>query len=288
MVSVGIPGAGSGPGPSRRSAVLGLVDGLEPLVPGPLAGDGYGQVGEPAVRGGPVPVLDAGGDLHDVAGMELPDLASPLLVAPLAGDADEDLPSAGRRRVDVPVVATSRLERDVGHRQGHPRQRCQVAPPDEVLGIGIVGLAYGEGHRSLVGRPRIPLFRVVRPDLLGQVERRPGLRPSGIERRVRQDLRDLPAGYPVCPGRPQVVPERAVRDPLGHQGHYRHERAVAQRQPIGPGPYVPEEDVVVELGELRREIPQRIPSSGLLDSHVDLLRPCGRAGDDLPLFNYTM
>lgn len=52
-------------------SVLFLAYGLQPLVGGLLAGNLKGQVGEPAVRSRAVPVLDPGGDVHHVAGMEL-------------------------------------------------------------------------------------------------------------------------------------------------------------------------------------------------------------------------
>ena len=57
-------------GKSRKRVVLGRVDGLEPFVARADAGHLDGEVREPAVPCGAVPVLDACGDLDDVAWCE--------------------------------------------------------------------------------------------------------------------------------------------------------------------------------------------------------------------------
>ena len=71
--------------------VLLVVDGLEPLVGAVLAGEAKGEVAEPAVGLGTVPVLDVGRDLHDVAGLEAARGLALLLVPALALDAGERL-----------------------------------------------------------------------------------------------------------------------------------------------------------------------------------------------------
>lgn len=63
------------------------------------------------VAGGTMPVLHTLGNVDDIAGMEADGRFAPLLVDAFAADADEHLVDAV---VDVPVVATARLEGDVG------------------------------------------------------------------------------------------------------------------------------------------------------------------------------
>ena len=61
-------------------------------------------MGEPAVRRSAVPVLDAGHNVDHIAGMQLLRLFAPFLIVAPACHADEDLPAAFIRLVDVPVV----------------------------------------------------------------------------------------------------------------------------------------------------------------------------------------
>ena len=84
-----------------------VLDRFQPFVGGVYAGNFHCQVGKPAVRRGAVPVLHLRGDLHHVAGMELPGGLPPLLVIAPAGGAQQDLPAVV---VDVPVVSAPWLE----------------------------------------------------------------------------------------------------------------------------------------------------------------------------------
>lgn len=68
---------------------------------------------EPAVRCGAVPVFDLGRNVYNIAGDEqLRGLARFLIVA-ASCHADKNLPAAGFRVVDVPVVASAGLKGDV-------------------------------------------------------------------------------------------------------------------------------------------------------------------------------
>ena len=100
--------------PSAQAGVFLVGDGLAPLVAGVLAGHLEGHVGEPAVFGCAVPVLDLGGDDHRVAGGQRLGRLAPFLVPAAAGGAQQDLPAAFGRVMDVPVVAAARLKGDVG------------------------------------------------------------------------------------------------------------------------------------------------------------------------------
>ena len=68
---------------------------------------------EPAVLRRSVPVLYAGRDIHDVAGIQLARLFSVLLIPSATRDTDEYLSAAFVGYVNVPVVAAARQIADV-------------------------------------------------------------------------------------------------------------------------------------------------------------------------------
>ena len=94
-------------------SVHGIVHGLEPFVRAVLAGHLDREVAEPAVGRGAVPVLYAGRDIDSVAGIQLNGILALLLIIAAAGNAYEDLSAAAFGVVDMPVVASARLEGDV-------------------------------------------------------------------------------------------------------------------------------------------------------------------------------
>ena len=85
-----------GDGASQRSGqlVVCLVgDGLQPLVGAALAGDLDGQMGEPAVWGGAVPVLHLRRDVDHIPRTQGPGRLAPFLVVALAGQTEQYLPA---------------------------------------------------------------------------------------------------------------------------------------------------------------------------------------------------
>ena len=123
-----------------------ICDGLAPLIACLRARDLEREMREPAVLLGTVPVLDACGNLDDIARLEALWGPALLLIPALAVDADEHLAAALLRVVDMPEIAAARLERDVADdkRLARLRQDLQVRLAREVLGIGIVWLAEAE------------------------------------------------------------------------------------------------------------------------------------------------
>ena len=85
-------------------------------------------------------MLGAGGDGNHRAGLQLHRFFAPFLVPTAAVDAGEHLHGVV---VDMPVVAAAGLEGDVAH-AADSVEDGEVALPDEVFGVGIVGLAKGE------------------------------------------------------------------------------------------------------------------------------------------------
>lgn len=129
---------------SLQLGVILVAHRLEPLVAGLLAGHLNGQMGEPAVGGSAMPMLNAGGNEDGIARMQLHGLLAPLLIVTTAAYAHKGLASASSGMMYVPIVAAAGLEGDVkdGHAVCH--DRSQIALSHEILGIGIVGLTNGE------------------------------------------------------------------------------------------------------------------------------------------------
>ena len=103
-------------------------------------------MGEPAIRRGAVPVLDVRGDIYHVARREQARGLAFFLIVAAPGHAHKDLSAALLGMVDVPVVAAARLKRHVGNVHLAGGQRREVALPNEILRISVVGLADGEDH----------------------------------------------------------------------------------------------------------------------------------------------
>ena len=96
-----------------QRVVLLVVHGFEPLVAGVFAREFKGQVAEPAVGCGSVPVLDVSRNLDDVSGVQTLCGLALFLIPALALNADQHLAAALACVVDMPVVAAARLKGDV-------------------------------------------------------------------------------------------------------------------------------------------------------------------------------
>lgn len=131
--------SGDSPAGSRSECfVFRVAHRLAPLVGAHLTGHLDGDVAEPAVPLCAVPVLDIGRDRDDRTGLEA-DSGPPLLLIPaLAGRADQELASAGRGVMDVPVVAAARLKGDVCKKDGLLRigQRIEEGRAGKILRVG--------------------------------------------------------------------------------------------------------------------------------------------------------
>ena len=80
-----------------------------------------------------MPVLGLRRHVHHVAGVELNWLLAPLLVVAAPAHGNENLTGLV---MDMPVVAATRLECDVGNVDFLARdQQCQIALPNEILGV---------------------------------------------------------------------------------------------------------------------------------------------------------
>jgi len=128
--------------------VFGVGDGLQPFGAGLLSGDLDGDVAEPRIRFGAMPMLGARGDDDDVAGVQASRGLAFLLVPAASRDADEDLPpppppggggggggggARGRHAAGEEDRSVARF-----------RQRIDVGGAGEILGVGGVLLAFAE------------------------------------------------------------------------------------------------------------------------------------------------
>ncbi len=175
-----------------------------------------------------MPVLDVGGDMDYGAGEYLYRGLAFFLIPATAGYSYEHLAAACVGFVDMPVVAASRLKRDL----------CEIAVAGEIFGVCRVGLADRKYHRageffalrsdgaggSLCAIPP----DIVGPHILCKTESGPCLRPSGIERYVCQYLGNLGACYSVFLRLLEVICQRAVGNALRDKRCDCDKTAVAQ------------------------------------------------------------
>ena len=245
-------------------AVLLIGDGLAPLVGALGAGHLDGEVGEPAVRGSTVPVLDLGGDVDAVAGVQFHGGLALLLVVAAAGHADEDLAAAGLCVMDVPVVAAARLKGHVVDAHLLGGDGGQITLADKILRIGHVGFADGEHHGRLVLCPGAAVLRLHGPDLLCHVEHGPALGPADVKRNVGDDGGDLLLGHAVVLGVLQVILQRGIGHAGRHQRNHGEDAAGLQVDGVIV-PVLAKENVVVVVSKCRCECAQRIAASGLYD-----------------------
>ena len=120
-----------------------IVDPLAPLVAAALAGHFQGNVAEPAVLLRAVPMLHLSGDHYHAAGGQADGRLALFLIPALTGRAQQQLPAALGRMVNVPVVAAAWLKGYVGRKQAALRvgERVQVRLADKIAGIRGVGRA---------------------------------------------------------------------------------------------------------------------------------------------------
>lgn len=122
----------------------------------------------------------------------------------------------------------------------------------EILGIGRVGLSYGEGHFAPLRLTSF--FSLLCPYLLCLVEGCPCLGPTGIEGHVGDDFCYLRACYAVLLGFFQMVGERTVGDALTDKRCECDQAAVAQRKQVTAVPHLSEEDVIIKMGKFRGKV----------------------------------
>ena len=134
-----------------------VADGLQPFIGCTfLYVFVIGQVLEPTVFRGAVPMLDFGRDGDHGAGSHRYGLFPPLLLPAADGDADQHLHLLV---VDMRVVAAAGLESDIGDAALHRRQ---IAVAREILGIG--GVRFSLGPDGKVNR--LHFRSVFRSDIL--------------------------------------------------------------------------------------------------------------------------
>jgi len=134
---------------------------------------------------------------------------------------------------------------------------AQIALPDEILRISVIGRADGKHHLGGVGafgiRGGIRGGHILGPDFFRQIEHRPPLGPARIKGHVGDDRCDLLSGHAVMFGVFQMIAQRGIRHAGGHQRHHRDD-APGLQVDIRVVPVLPEQNIVVEMGEVGSEI----------------------------------
>ena len=143
-------------------------------------------MGKPAIRRSAVPVLDAGGNVDNIARVQLLRLFAPFLIVTAPGHADEDLPAALVRLVDMPVVAALNWT---------PYSQSLVVTGFN--GIHVCALCELFVTSSFA---RLFLCFVLVPNLFCKVEHCPAFWPACIECYVGDNRCDFFLRYPMILG----------------------------------------------------------------------------------------
>ena len=125
---------------------------LQPLVAGLFAGHFHGNVAKPAVRLGTVPVLHLRRNDNDRSRGEAYCIFPFFLIPAFARGAAEDLPAAGFRVMDVPVVAAARFKGDVCQTNGAFAGLGQGAVSYTHLVLTAIGQKYGKSAAQVALR----------------------------------------------------------------------------------------------------------------------------------------
>ena len=210
-------------------------------------------------------MLYACGDMYHRAGQDLDGGLALLLIPAAPRNAYKHLAAAALGVVYVPVVAAAGFECNIRHHNLLARYGCEVAVAGKVLCVGRIGLAYREYHLLLKCGLGVIGGAVLGPYVLCQTECRPRLGPAGIETDMGDDLGDLAARNAVLSCRLEMVCERRVGYTLTYERGDGNQTAVAQPEPVGAAPYLPEEDVVVQFRELRGKFAELLTPGRLFD-----------------------
>ena len=181
---------------------------LKPLVGSILACNLEGKVGKPTVGSSSVPVLHIGGNVDDCSRENLLRRLSLLLIPASTRHTDKHLSSALGCMMNVPIVAATRFEGNIGNGNLLIGNTCQITVALEIPCIGSIGLANGENHLLLETSLRIFQRRVFFPDLLSLAESSLCLGPSCIESYMGDDFRYFCSCDAVLLRLLQVVGER--------------------------------------------------------------------------------
>src|SRR5574344_2915680 len=136
-----------------------------------------------------MPMLHTGRYVNDSPRENLLCRLSPFLIPATSSHTDKHLSSALGGMMDVPVVAATRFEGDIGNGDLLAGNTCQITIALEILGIGSIGFANREKHLLLETSLRIFHRCVFFPNLLSLTESRPCLGPSCIESDMSDDFR---------------------------------------------------------------------------------------------------
>ena len=180
--------------------VLLIRNGLTPFVGVLFARNFDGEMGEPGIRSGTVPVFDFRRNIDAVARLHLDGFFAFLLIVAASGHAYKDLSAAALCVVDMPVVAAAGFEGHIEHTDLFGGYRCEIALTDEVFCEGVIRGADREDHGLCMGSHGLVLVRKIAfihlPYFFCKVEDGPALRPADVECHMGDDRSDLFA-YPT-------------------------------------------------------------------------------------------
>ena len=189
-------------------------------------------------------MLDTGRNVYHIARQHLHSGLAPFLIKAVSGNADQELPTAGFRVMDVPVIPTARLKGHVENAYLLLGDRCQIAFPSEILCKALVGRTDGKDHGCSVLCHSV-LAGVLAPHFLCHTERRPCFRPTRIKGGMGQGLSNFFLGNAIFLCTFQMIFERRICKPLCHEYRHRHKGTVTQRKLVLTAPYLSEHHIIV-------------------------------------------
>lgn len=123
--------------------ILFVAHRFQPFVRMAFRGYLNGDVREPARGRRPVPMLHLRRNVDDIPSVKFPGGFIGFLIIAATRRAKEDLPTLV---VYVPIVAAAGFKRDVGGHHALGRQKREPTLAAEILGVGVVGAAYGKNR----------------------------------------------------------------------------------------------------------------------------------------------
>lgn len=127
---------------SIKPIILLISDLFQPLIWHTITRDTECEMGKPTVRCGSVPMLDICRNMNYHTGQYLHCRTTLLLMPSAPGYTDEHLTASTPRMMDMPIIATTRLECHIGKSDLRIRNISNITVADKILCIDGIRLPY--------------------------------------------------------------------------------------------------------------------------------------------------
>ena len=124
--------------------ILFCIDRLTPFAFGVFTRNLDGEVREPAGRSCAVPMLNAGGDVDYITGVQLASRLAPFLIVAAATGNEQNLAAAFVCVVNMPIIAAAGFKGYIANDNLVEREHVEIALANKILGVGVVFSACGK------------------------------------------------------------------------------------------------------------------------------------------------